>query len=106
MSELRPSTSFGRVHEAASTKFIRILRGLMPVNHRGGYCSCEPSGWVAEAPLYSGERSGGGWGGGRGADIVRVALSESFALLLAALSCGEAASRGAFGCCTAATDSA
>ena len=37
--ELRPSTCFGRVHVGASTKFIRILRGLMPVNHRGGYSS-------------------------------------------------------------------
>ena len=33
----------------------------------------DPSVWVAEASVCRGERSGGGWGGGRGADIVRVA---------------------------------
>ena len=36
--------------------------------------------------MYSGERSGGGWGGGRGADIVRVALQKPLGLNLASRS--------------------
>ena len=59
--ELRPSTCFGRVHEAASTKFIRILGHVRRLNSRGGYCSWESSGWLFEASLCGGERSGGGW---------------------------------------------
>ena len=41
---------------------------------RGGYCLPDPSVWVAEGVVCGGERSGVGRGGGRGADIVRVAL--------------------------------
>ena len=61
MIELRPSTCFGRVHEGASTKFIRILGHVRRLNSRGGYCSWEPSGWAVEASFGGGERSEGVW---------------------------------------------
>ena len=55
---------------------------------RGGYCARELSVLFPDASCCGGERSGGGWGGGRGADIVRVAppkASPSLAELLAAV---------------------
>ena len=72
MIELRPSTCFSRVHEGASTKFIRILLVVRLFTRSGGYCVSDPYVWWGEASFGGEERSAVATRAGLRMDFVRV----------------------------------